>query len=464
MKTKLNHLTKLGTLILGFSLLLISCQHEEPIEDLEQTTTENTTATSGFNVNRIGKPEIEQNPEIASKLAEVVSKNKFNKGTESQGKTLYAPEHGFFIDTDTATFIENEDGSYHSYTFPIYRSTDGEPFENLLLSLQQDGSYKAFIVSYNLTQQEIQALENGLYVNLAAPYATTQIDSGSLPSDVFGKMSDECIKSYHAYWICGNNVVGHNADTPNNICFASSYDYVVELEWGPCPDSSGGGHNGDPGSGNPDSGNGCSNCGGSGDNSGTPNPDITSPTHTNSPEYLRKKNLIRTQLSTEQVIWLLDQPLEVQTAIFGYLENQIAPDSLEALSTTYSQETVDEIVEVIEVLMEIGDNTYSLNDYPGQDEGMPFNWWNNSNYIENNFYLGLDEAQNPGYNELTAQEKILIGLFPAAAIEIRNNVQPAFQKTHQLFPHVDNGGNHYHLNDKADAFRHAFFNATNTRD
>ena len=76
-----------------------------------------------------------------------------------------------------------------------------------------------------------------------------------------------------------------------------------------------------------------------------------------------------------------------------------------------------------------------------------------------NFNFDLTRSPTEGYDELTADEKLLIALYPVQAAVIRDNVNDAFAMSDFIFQPTFTG-----LNDKKDAFRHAFFQAINTRD
>jgi hypothetical protein len=89
--------------------------------------------------------------------------------------------------------------------------------------------------------------------------------------------------------------------------------------------------------------------------------------------------------------------------------------------------------------------------YPGKDQGFPYLWWEDELWLDNNFKLNVDPDQ---YSKLTAQEKMLVRIFPASAYRISLNISKANQETIARFG--VNG-----LNDKSDAFRHAYFQAIN---
>ena len=94
---------------------------------------------------------------------------------------------------------------------------------------------------------------------------------------------------------------------------------------------------------------------------------------------------------------------------------------------------------------------YTSSDFPGMNNGMPYNWWNDENYL-NNMSLGFNNIN------LTKEEKKMCALFPLAAVMIFSNKDIALNEASSTFP------NQIPHNNKADAFRHAFFNALNTRD
>lgn len=93
-------------------------------------------------------------------------------------------------------------------------------------------------------------------------------------------------------------------------------------------------------------------------------------------------------------------------------------------------------------------------EWPGSDEGLPYQWWLDDQWLDENFSLSADDED---YNGFTAEEKRLIKEYPADALAISKNAPKAKAETIRRFG--DNG-----LNDKSDAFRHAFFNAMNERD
>ncbi len=53
-------------------------------------------------------------------------------------------EQIYDLNTDEAIYIENNDGTHHSYTFSIETEDGSFNIENIVLSSREDGSYKAY--------------------------------------------------------------------------------------------------------------------------------------------------------------------------------------------------------------------------------------------------------------------------------------------------------------------------------
>jgi hypothetical protein len=79
--------------------------------------------------------------------------------------------------------IETEEGLYlqyanlHSFTFPIHREVDNGKLENIVLSYQNDGTYKVKILKYDLTAQEKSDLQNDRLKTIQNPIITIPLES-----------------------------------------------------------------------------------------------------------------------------------------------------------------------------------------------------------------------------------------------------------------------------------------------
>jgi hypothetical protein len=85
----------------------------------------------------------------------------------------------------------------------------------------------------------------------------------------------------------------------------------------------------------------------------------------------------------------------------------------------------------------------------GQENGYPYGWWADPIWIQANIRMGRDEGPNP-------VELALIMQYPVAALFINNNAGKAQDETIAKF-----GANG--LNNQSDAFRHAYWQALNTK-
>lgn len=95
------------------------------------------------------------------------------------GKTVQYG-NGISIDTDQVIYIENGP-NYHTYTFNINRENAGTdaPVENLLLSPLPDGSYREFLVTYYLTEQEKQIIRSGNTISIKGKSEIVELSKGS---------------------------------------------------------------------------------------------------------------------------------------------------------------------------------------------------------------------------------------------------------------------------------------------
>lgn len=200
MNKKLMKTLKFGFLIFGISLLFTNCEKDEFISENDINIIINTDSISnnnpfGFTIQTLELKDIESNTEILDKIENIKNKsNKSNKaGTASKNiknpKTVYSSDQSFIIDTGIVKYMQNQDSTYHSYTFPIYRANNNSGLENLMLSSQDDGTYKTYIVTYELTEQEILNLNNNLPVDLKNKVTHTEFKDEQLVDNIFARES-----------------------------------------------------------------------------------------------------------------------------------------------------------------------------------------------------------------------------------------------------------------------------------
>ena len=203
-------------------------------------------------------------------------------------RTVHNTEFDFTVDTNIANYIEY--GSYHSYTFEVNRTIDNGLIENLLLSLQQDGTYRAFLIAYDLTEDEKEQAQNGIDIDV----------TGKISAVVFADQ-DWVNTSFQARVDTGGNGSGcvEFVTTTTHYCDDADGDRIIDngqVDGSGCHGNrttetvtnlivdlnclSGGGSGPGPGTGGPEPGTGPGNgdtgggsSGGGGGSNGNPNDD-----------------------------------------------------------------------------------------------------------------------------------------------------------------------------------------------
>ena len=321
-------------MLFGVALIAISCLKDEDIESFQ----EKRTNVSGFSITEINMVDIQRKGDLTGKGP---GQNLMKNGADSQ--RTYNSIYNFQIDTDYATYIESEDGSYHSYTFLVIREVETDTLENLLLSLQKDGSYAAFLVTYLTTAEEKLDLQNGIKVDLMDKMYFTSVDDYDFISNILAdKGLSANISSKDAEQIClemdistcGCNV--HDDTTGYEDCLPSCYG--VQTIYLGCYTPAGGDGEGTyvpdtspPGPIDTTNGNDGTNNGGTGSNGNTTDDgteDATTPVVSatqsiinciNGPTMLGETD--STTLSDAQVEWVNGQLGSVVKPINNYLKN-----------------------------------------------------------------------------------------------------------------------------------------------
>lgn len=119
----------------------------------EKDTFEETFEKKGnpLTIKKLPFESLKNNPALLHKLEQLNAKK-----AAFFGKMVTDPVHNFSFDTEDVTYIEN--GSHHSYTFPIVRTVPGLYVENLVLNREEDGVYHAYITTYKLSREQVLRL------------------------------------------------------------------------------------------------------------------------------------------------------------------------------------------------------------------------------------------------------------------------------------------------------------------
>ncbi|RTY86204.1 hypothetical protein [Flavobacterium sp. GT3R68] len=316
-------------------------------------------------------------------------------------------------------------------------------FENLLIineTIDEVLESRAYIVKYIPTGELVETIHNSYYFE--GEKELTQIT---------GRISGRC--NHVCSLICtqtGTGASGTVYTGPHLMCGDCSGS-TVNLECSfVCTDADGGG-----------SGGAVSTGGGGGTTTGGADTVTTPSNETGNNEIIvapvlpefeddvdaEQANLLKAfnlSLTAPQKQYLINNP-SVKLDINNYLSQNILNGIINTQAVAFAKELINALINNPQPI-------YTTTNYPGINEGKPFQWWKDENYINANC-----EDPYESWKTVSKQEKLLIKNFPEVAYRIYQRRDVAMQTTFMYFGNVP--GN---LNGKADAFRHAYFQAINT--
>lgn len=190
------------SLLIAFGFTLQSCRNDLLPEHQETYNSSSafqlTSKTISLNQSKHKDKLIPEVLKTETTLKQIGAANIFGKTIEFG--------NGISLDTNHVIYMENG-ADYYTYTFRVIRenSSDNDPLENVVLSPYTDGTYRALLVSYNLTKQEKIALLNGEDVDTKGKTFVTDLGKGN-----FGQLANkngDCgwIQTF-AYTICSEGV------------------------------------------------------------------------------------------------------------------------------------------------------------------------------------------------------------------------------------------------------------------
>lgn len=251
-----NKLKKFLLLFGVISTILVACNFDETHDHFHSENGKK----SNFKIQKVKSEIFSKNTQLIGKLN---TNKQLLKSIDSNNRIITSSDNSFYINTEEATYIEEENG-LHSYTFFINRNLDNVFLENLLISSQEDGTYKSFIVRYNISAQEVEDLKNGINIDTNNRISIEIIDDVNFTQGISNKIIyTPCVTGTNKFWQCSNNVAGHMPGNPGPPrCSADSFSYVINVQWGLCAsddgtmdDISGGGGSSDGGGGGTTGGN-----------------------------------------------------------------------------------------------------------------------------------------------------------------------------------------------------------------
>ncbi|WP_439480671.1 hypothetical protein [Chryseobacterium aquaticum] len=162
-------------LILMVGLSAFSCRTDQ----FPEAQSFNDSSKFQLTSKRISLDESKHKAILLPELKKAEAEFKAFSKTNAQGKVVNYG-NGISIDTDDVIYIE-KGSDFHSYTFHIKHENAlaDAPVENLVLTVQEDGTYSELLLSYNFTQQEKQNLMIGIPVNAKGKVTITELAQGT---------------------------------------------------------------------------------------------------------------------------------------------------------------------------------------------------------------------------------------------------------------------------------------------
>jgi len=113
LKQKLKNYLKLGILLFGISIVMTNCQKET---DFEEVTVLYLNKPK-YVVTKINSQKIAQNEKVKSAITDFKNKKSVSKGVDINGRLIEYENFNVVIDDTKAKYLEESDGTYHSWTF-----------------------------------------------------------------------------------------------------------------------------------------------------------------------------------------------------------------------------------------------------------------------------------------------------------------------------------------------------------
>ena len=212
-------------------LSLNSCRQDI----LQEQETYNNTSAFQLTSKRISLNESKHKAQLLPELKKAENGIEALSKTEVSGKIINYG-NGVSIDTDDVVFIEY--GPYHTYTFKINRenATADGPVENLILSLEPDGTYKELVKTYNLTQNDWHELSLGNGIDLEGKTTTVEVAKGTY-YQANAKGSGCSYQSQQVYQACCHGVHGEGniGEWGNCTCTGNGLPKMYTIEILVCP-------------------------------------------------------------------------------------------------------------------------------------------------------------------------------------------------------------------------------------
>lgn len=207
--------------LMSVMLMFTCCQTEELVVENQNN--------SNYSIKKINMEEFEK------RFNAVTAFNKF-KTKDNLANARLMVVNGFTIETDEIVYIEK--GNYHSYTFPIIREEENVKVENLILNYEPDGTYKTFLIQYDLSEQEKNDIINKIPIDVSSKTEINEIEKAEEIADTTASRGRTCWQVTSSAEICCQGIhdsfqiaAGASCDCPNPPTFFTMTYVQVD-----CPD------------------------------------------------------------------------------------------------------------------------------------------------------------------------------------------------------------------------------------
>ena len=199
-----------------FLALFASCENDDIVEEYKMPV---ESGLPTYVRKKLTRSSILKNKELSHTLDHL--NNKVISSPEDFSKSnqnTYTGETTFTINRDVANYMEY--GAYHSYTFPVSRSVDNGLLENLLLSLQNDGTYKSILIAYDVTEIEKKMMLNDELVDLDGKTSFTILHNQDWANNMnksIGEPDNMCMSYTMTVPRCSFGGLHSATDIENNV-------------------------------------------------------------------------------------------------------------------------------------------------------------------------------------------------------------------------------------------------------
>ena len=400
----------LKTTLFCFLVLLSSCEAEKDFVKNKKLTIRN------FSMKEVSN-------KVSSKLVEAVNevKNMHSITTNENAKIVFEEKTGLYFDDEKGVYIEMD--SKKSYTFPIIRTSTSEKVKNICFKEKQNGNFDVYIIRYDFTKEEAEQLTKEQQMQREKVYMKL-INSGT-PLATFNIV---CIEILEGIEVSEFEGVMDGDATETHIQWVTIFQA--------CYNEGGGetdGFNGGLGDG-VDTGNNTG--GGVNDDSPVITGSIIGDTEAQVPGNMPLGWRIK----------YFEERLDKDFELPIYNAHPELREFLASLNCNSSSQQF--VLEIVYAITNTPTVEYTVDNFPGKENGMSFEWWKDKDYISENL---KPFGQTPN-----ALEILLFSIFPEKVIFHIGNSNEALERASQLVQNGTLTGIH---NGKADAFRHTYWNA-----